>query len=745
MQVAELIGYIIDVPSKGYGPNKKAKVAYDFKVFTPESKKTYTCKCGFFCPVQPGDKIYAKCELDSTRPGEITIIEPPFVQVGTDKPTLVQTFARAVFGLCPQKAGLLHDKLHEGALLRNEFKSHPDKVALYLHHLAILWHSSQDTALIGAYANILKPEMMTKLLEFWYRKFSMRRLYLMGLTNKDIYSCKMPLQEIYEACCQNPYRLFTLPIEKCSSILRRQNREPTVEDLQTTQIARHVYTFQMQKGWTGTPTGLLLKIYPHLPQFIERLKRDYSIVTELQTVYLPYPYKVETKLGHIIEMLLARPQRVLSPDLKLPEHLSADQKEAVIGALKSPFSIICGGAGTGKTTVIKTLIELNEKCNLETMPASFTGKAVSRIREVIGRRAPSTLHRMIVRKQEVKEFKHLIIDETSMVTQELLYEFMETFGTNYQITLIGDPNQLPPIGWGSLLSELLKAPIPVFRLTQNHRFIGNQEDGISINATRLLAGPAPPDEDDFDPYADNEPKDMFQFAETANFRLLKGGTDLVEHILEMFKTKGLTPDQVQVITPYVECVDQLNILSQKVWDAGEPRVMDGRGKTWRVNDRVMMLENNYDINIFNGETGIVIEVNGEQITVQFDATENKPKHAFLLKSKYPPRREEEADDLEMKRKKELTVELLGHCYAVSAHKSQGSESSHVIVYIPEGKRANEFFLNRNLVYVMITRAKESFFAIGDMIAFSKAALRPLPKRVEKLAQRLTQKQLQLVS
>lgn len=69
---------------------------------------------------------------------------------------------------------------------------------------------------------------------------------------------------------------------------------------------------------------------------------------------------------------------------------------------------------------------------------------------------------------------------------------------------------------------------------------------------------------------------------------------------------------------------------------------------------------------------------------------------------------------------------------------------HVVSYIPEGKRANEFFLNRNLVYVMITRAKESLFAIGDMIAFSKAALRPLPKRVEKLAQRLTQKQLQLV-
>lgn len=741
MQVAELIGCVTDVPSRGYGPNKQSKAGYDFKVFTPESKKTYTCKCGFFCPVQPGDKIYAKCELNPTQPGEITIIEPPFVQVGTDKPTLVQTFARAVYGLGLSKAGLLHDKLHEGALQRNEFKSSPDKVALYLHHLAVLWHTSQDTALLGAYANILKPEMMSKLLEFWYRKFSMRRLYLMGLTNKDIYSCKMSLQEIYEACCHNPYCLFTLPIEKCSGILRRQNREPTVEDLQATQIARHVYTFQMQKGWTGTPTGLLLKIYSHLPQFIERLKRDYGIITELQTVYLPYPYKVETGLVRVIETLLARPQRMLPPDLKLPDQLSPDQKEAVIGALKSSLSIIYGGAGTGKTTVIKTLIELNEKCNIETMPASFTGKAVSRIREVTGRRAPSTLHRMIARKQEVKEFKHLIIDEASMVTQELPYEFVETFGSEYQITLIGDPNQLPPIGWGSLLSELLKASIPVFRLVTNHRFKVQDQDGIMLNATRLLAGPAPPEDEDFDPYA--EPRDMFEFVETPNFRLLKGGTELVESLLGIFKTQGMTSDQVQIITPYVECVDQLNIIAQKVWDAGEASVTSG--KTWRVNDRVMMLENNYDINIFNGETGIVIEVNVEQITVQFNATDNKPKHTFLLKSKYPPRREDEADDLEMKRKKELTVDLLSHCYATSIHKSQGAEHEYVVSYIPEGKKANEFFLSRNLVYVMITRAKQAFYAVGDIIALCKGALRPLPKRVEKLAQRLTQKQLTLTT
>src|SRR5579885_2825458 len=200
MQTADLFGYITEVVSTAKGKPRKER--YDFKVFTTESKKTYLCQCRHFCPVQPGDRIYAKCQILS--PTEVIIMEPPFVQIGTDKPSIVQSLARGVFGLGNQKAGLLHDKLHEEALKDPRFKQHPEKVSAYLENLALLWRGNQDTALLGAFANILKPDLMAKLLDFWYRKFTLRRLYLMGLTNRDIYGCKMHLPEIYEACLKNP-------------------------------------------------------------------------------------------------------------------------------------------------------------------------------------------------------------------------------------------------------------------------------------------------------------------------------------------------------------------------------------------------------------------------------------------------------------------------------------------------------------------------------------------------------------
>lgn len=730
---AELFGSVTGLNrTKNYGADAKFNRTVDFTVHTPQSKKNYRCICTFFCPLQEGDQIYAICELETDYRGNqlLKMTQPPFVQIGTNKDTIIKSFIKCLKGsfFSNVKAYALYEALIQKAIEGEETKKPEvkvelgEKVAKYLAKLASIWRKTQDDGMLKLFEKQATADQMKKLLFWWHKNRSLRQLYLMGLTNREIRACKMPLDQIYEACLTNPYKLYPLKLEKCTEILGRQNRVPTDEDLYCAQIVRKVYDYYEERGWIGAPSKNITAMFPDCIRYRDKLKQSYGLIMEYQTIYLPYPHRVETFLVEVISR--TTPITEIKDVVFTCDTLDEDQKEAVRGTLRSRLSIITGGPGTGKTKVIGEIINNCERKNENYAVVSFTGKAVSRIREVVKRRSPSTMHRMIVKKGTIDAFKHLIIDEVSMVTIDLLYEFLNEFPGSYRITLIGDVNQLPAIGCGFIGALLKSGRVPVYRLTHNHRF-GGAEDGIHINAQLVLGGRDP----------DPENPEPFDFMGTPNFTMLEGDITWVKAMIGLLVKQGFPSDATTIITPYNNELALINHMCQQTYTGTSPSVTDSRGITWAVGDRVVMNTNMYCVNLYNGEEFRVTEVNGTTIVI---TTQDGAKHSFKLEPNPQLVTEKLPDDPddEEHAPKELTVLLLNHAFVYSIHKSQGSEWDYVILYVPPHK-ANASFLNRNLIYTAITRAKKAIWMVGDIEAIKQGAMKSPQYQHETLSIRLS--------
>lgn len=766
---AELFGRVSRVLTKGKGKETA------FVVHTQTQSKDYRCICPFFCPIEEGDAIYAICEIEDSF--QLRIIRPPFVQIAMDKDSILRCFLRILrgTGFGAGKANRLYDLLanvsrgprqsnppsdlsRSGTVVTNQSSEGSDRnqqygesgrVIGYLSEISVLWHESKDEDLLIPYLSVVGKSQIIKLLNWWYKNRSLRRLYLFGLTNKEIDACKLPHDQIYERCLTNPYSLVGLSLEKCDEILARQNKTGTAEDRRCGQIVRKINEYLTERGWTGTPAPVLLRIFPDISIHLERLRRDYAVIVEGQsaenqsldraTFYLRYPHMVEVAVAERIRTLLNSSR--VTPDTPMDSKnresadfalrtLTSEQKDAIQGALDYPVCMITGSAGTGKTLIIGEIVHNLELRNIPYVVASFTGKAVSRIREAIKRRDPSTLHRLISRCNIIKKFKHLIIDEASMVTVELLYLFFKAFPYDYAITLVGDPHQLPPIGWGSLFDELLKSQcIPIFHLAQNHRLerlstqgsdgsIQELENGIMINANAIV--------DSFHPSEHDDPV-PFDFVETGNFALIEGSVERVYDIIRTMHNQNIPAESLTIITPYNKDLDDLNKTYQEIYNEGSRSIVDSRNKLWMIQDRVMVLENLCSVNMFNGEELKVIDLDDESIVAM---TKDGTRHRFYLEP-----RERSNDEDEDPEDEQLTVQLLSHSFAITSHKGQGSEWSYVVIYLPPNP-ANNNFLNRNLIYTAITRAKRGVWLVGDIDALRVAATRPCPRRHDTLAERL---------
>src|SRR4029077_19475854 len=229
---------------------------------------------------------------------------------------------------------------------------------------------------------------------------------------------------------------------------------------------------------------------------------------------------------------------------------------------------------------------------------SFTGKAVTRIKEVVPKAKAfiATMHRMIASPMSVVKFNYLIIDECSMVTTELLYEFIDVFGTDFSIVLIGDANQLPPISWGSLFNEiLLSRTVHKTILRINHRVydVEGEVDGIIPNCERI---------------ANWRNGAAYGFVDANNVVLMPGPETQVMDLVTMFSKHGLKSSNIIVISPYNKYLDVFNKGVQAIYNGTKARITDPHGSTWHIDDRVMMMMNNYDVDVMNGETGVVTEI-----------------------------------------------------------------------------------------------------------------------------------------
>lgn len=438
--------------------------------------------------------------------------------------------------------------------------------------------------------------------------------------------------------------------------------------------------------------------------------------------YLPWLYASEVGLARSLLRLLEREAPPVA-DLRALETaedaadivLDDEQRQAVLAQLSSPVSLLTGGPGVGKTTIVRFVVALAEAAGMRVLLASPTGRAAKRLAEATERPA-STVHRLLGFRAGDEGFVHgtdnpldaglVIIDEISMLDVVLAHHLLKAVAAPTRLVLVGDPDQLPSVGPGNVLADLLQSGrIPVARLTRIFR--QHEHSLIVANAHRILAGELP-----LLPPRGDRSADFYLFPcedpeETA--RLLV--EVVTRRIPENFGHRW--DEDVQVIAPMYRgpCgVDALNDALREALGIGGREVSGGRmGGRWRVGDRVIHTRNDYEREVFNGDMGRIRSVSEEGVvTVRFPEREL-------------PYSGSELSDLRP-------------AFAITVHRSQGGEFPVVVLPLVT---QHAVMLQRNLLYTAVTRARQLVVLVGSRRALGMAvANADQAQRESALAERL---------
>lgn len=445
-------------------------------------------------------------------------------------------------------------------------------------------------------------------------------------------------------------------------------------------------------------------------------------------VFLGWLHRVETELAaHIRRILSATPRRAPAPAHTLrwlertrPRRgieLSSQQVEAVVEALRQPMLVITGGPGTGKTTITRTIVEACEALNRRLALASPTGRAAKRLSEVTGRPA-KTIHRLLVVDPKTLHFKHnanqpldvdfLIVDEASMLEAQLARDLLQAVPSGCQVVLIGDVDQLPAVGAGNVLGDIIRSgAVPVCRLTRVFR---QAAQSMIIRSAHLVNQGKFPEA----VLAEKWTTENCVFVEEEDVERL--AERVVRMVTEELPRRGFLPSDTQVIAPVYRGaagVNRLNeMLQQRLNPPGTGRAEVRRGgQVLRVGDRVLQLVNDYEKNVFNGDVGIISGMDTVQQLVRVAFPDSLARYDFS-----------ETDQLQL-------------AYALTVHKSQGSEYRAVVLV---AHRSHYVMLQRNLLYTGLTRARELLVIMGDRRALWRAVRNDKTiLRFSRLADRLT--------
>lgn len=384
--------------------------------------------------------------------------------------------------------------------------------------------------------------------------------------------------------------------------------------------------------------------------------------------------------------------RIAQGSLELHE----EQQKAVLSALQNKVTIITGGPGTGKTTIIKSLINLCDRCKISYQLAAPTGRAAKRMMQATARPA-MTIHRLLEFDPSIMKFTRdeknalpaqcIIIDEASMIDIFLAHALLKAIPLNAHLVFIGDVDQLPSVGPGNFLRDMLTSKIiPSMRLT--HIFRQAQDSLIVMNAHRINQGEfpvlsLPSCKRDFLFIKEDLPENI--------------PTHLTKIYNNYLPSCGINADDAIVLVPMnrgTAGTQKLNHDLQTIINS-TPHVasLNHAGTSYKIGDQVMQLRNNYDKLVFNGDIGVIKEINQETKAISVLFIERVVVY--------------ESDDLD-----ELTL-----AYAISIHKSQGSEYPAVIVPL---FMQHFTLLARNLVYTALTRAKKLCIFVGQTKALAIA-------------------------
>lgn len=366
-------------------------------------------------------------------------------------------------------------------------------------------------------------------------------------------------------------------------------------------------------------------------------------------------------------------------------NLDISQMNAAKSIFSSKVSILTGGPGTGKTHTIKTILSFIKSCNdkCKVILSAPTGRAAKRMQELSG--VPSsTIHRLLGFKEgqfihnEYNKLKGdlFIVDESSMIDIWLANAFLKALPSHAMIIFVGDTDQLPPVGAGNFFRDIIASKVvPVSRLSNIHR--QSEDSRLVVIAHDSLSGIVP---------------SLSDIPTTSDFRFIRTDSadqisELIPNIITDLLLNGVGPNDIQVLTPKRESNLGTSKLNEKLKVLFNPTSFNGKSlHKIHVGDRVMQTKNNRDLGVYNGDIGLVVNVDVEnsEITALFE------NDRVIFNNK-------EAHDLVLS-------------YAVTVHKSQGSDFPYVIIPIT---KSHSFMWDLNLFYTAITRAKRKVILVGE--------------------------------
>lgn len=481
----------------------------------------------------------------------------------------------------------------------------------------------------------------------------------------------------------------------------------------------HILQLQLSKGSTILLFQVYLKELFLLTKiectkesiFYEKLLNSQKfelILSDSGEMYLALHYvlKIEKSIKKILTDYIAYPVQnkveFQSIQHNLPAFLSHHQRTAIEGILKNRFAILTGGPGTGKSTITKVIVDIFQKSKLKVLLTAPTGKAAKRLEEITGEKAytihsafeinrfASSNHSPALTEKLVYDL--IVIDEMSMIDTFVFYSILNRLSFHTQLLILGDVDQLPSIGPGKILNDLiLSKTAAVFHLYEIFRQAA--ESKIILSTYEVISGNLPLLKIEKD-------SDFFFLKDSEQESILNTMNDLLgERLKNKYNIDPLI--DVQILCPMHKGILGTQNVNQSIQKLLNPK-QEGKqeylrgNQIFRIGDKVIQQKNNYEKGVFNGDIGFVVNISTEDQTleIRFDQL-----------------------SVTYNSKELIEIEL---AYAITVHKFQGSENQVIIIPIHSSQQQ---LLHRNLLYTAMSRAKKLLIMLGQVDAFEKAIQR----------------------